>query len=292
MKSGAPLPPVLSAAPALALLVFSCLPLLSCDSHGVKSPPPSAAAAPAAAILTAAAAPKRFTTYTAEIVARFPHDSRAFTQGLLFENATTLLESTGLNGQSSLRRVELATGKVLQKTSLADRFFGEGLTLLDGRLYQLTWKDHKGFIYDPETFREIGTFPYAGEGWGLTTDGTSLILSDGTQQLRFLDPKTFAVTRTISASYQGKPVDRLNELEYVEGEIFANIWGADQIARIDPATGEATGVIDCSAIFPAHLRATPEQVLNGIAWHAPTKRLLLTGKWWSEIFEVKLVPRP
>ena len=287
MKSG-PRPLTPSAAPAWAALALCCLPLVSCDSPAEKSPPPAAAAA---AILATAAAPKRFTFYTAEIVARFPHDSRAFTQGLLFENATTLLESTGLNGQSSLRRVELVSGKVLQKTALQERYFGEGLTQLGGRLYQLTWKDHKGFIYDPETFREIGTFPYAGEGWGLATDGTSLILSDGTQQIRFLDPVTFAVTKTITATHQGKPVDRLNELEYVDGEIFANIWGADQIARLDPATGEATGVIDCSALFPLAQRGTPEQVLNGIAWHAPTKRLLITGKWWPEIFEVKLVPR-
>ncbi|MDB6068934.1 MAG: glutamine cyclotransferase [Verrucomicrobiales bacterium] len=288
MKSG-PSTPSFSTIPALAALVLGCVTLIACDGHETKSAPPAAATA---AILATAAAPKRFTFYTAEIVDRFPHDSRAFTQGLLFENATTLLESTGLNGQSSLRRVELATGKVLQKTGLPDHFFGEGLTQLGGRLYQLTWKDHKGFIYDPETFREIGTFPYAGEGWGLATDGTSLILSDGTQQLRFLDPKTFAVTRTLNATHQGKPVDRLNELEYVDGEIFANIWGADQIARIDPATGEATGVIDCSGLFPLARRSTPEQVLNGIAWHPETKRLLITGKWWPEIFEVKLVPRP
>ncbi len=138
---------------------------------------------------------------------------------------------------------------------------------------------------------QTGEFPYAGEGWGLTTDGTSLILSDGSSRLRFIDPATFAVTRTLDVTHQGKPVDHLNELEFIDGEIFANLWGADLIARLDPATGQATGVIDCTNIFPASHRATPEQVLNGIAWHPETKRLLITGKWWPEVFEVRLVPR-
>ena len=234
---------------------------------------------------------KAFTYYTTEIVNRYPHDSRAFTQGLIFETADTLLESTGMNGQSSLRRVDLKTGRVLQKTDLAARYFGEGLTRLNGKLYQLTWKDHKGFIYDAQSLQQTGEFPYSGEGWGLTTDGNSLILSDGSNVLRFLDPDTFALTRTIRASHQGKPVDRLNELEYIDGEIYANIWGADLIARIDPATGLSTGVIDCTNLYPAAQRSTPEQVLNGIAWHPETKRLLITGKWWPEIFEIRLKAR-
>ena len=253
---------------------------------GAKPPAPAANAAPVAA----PGAAKPFMNYTAEIVNRYPHDSRAFTQGLLFENAETLLESTGMNGQSSLRRVELKTGRVIQKVDLPQRYFGEGLALLKGKLYQLTWKDHKGFIYDAATLRQTGEFPYAGEGWGLTTDGTSLILSDGTPQLRFLDPDTFAVTRIIQATHQGKPVDHLNELEFIDGEIFANIWGADLIARLDPVTGQATGVINCTNLFPAATRHTPEQVLNGIAWHAESKRLLITGKWWPEVFEVSLKP--
>ncbi len=231
-----------------------------------------------------------FTNYLPLITNRFPHDSRAFTQGLLFLDAETLLESTGLHGQSSLRKVDLKTGKVLRKIDLPRQYFAEGLTLLNGKIFQLTWKAHKGFIYDAATLEQTGTFPYAGEGWGLTTDGTSLILSDGTNRLRFLHPETFAVTRTIEVTHEGKPVDHLNELEFVEGEIFANLWGADLIARIDPATGRSTGVINCTGIFPAAARSTPEQVLNGIAWHAPTKRLLITGKWWPEIFEITLAP--
>ena len=233
-----------------------------------------------------------FTYYTCEIVRRYPHDSSAFTQGLLFWNEDTLLESTGMHGRSSLRRVEIKTGRVLEKVDLPQRYFGEGLALLKGKLYQLTWKDRRGFIYDAETLKQEGEFPYTGEGWGLTTDGISLILSDGTNQLRFLDPLTFAVTRTLSVMHQGKPVDHLNELEFIDGQIYSNIWGTDLIARIDPATGLSTGVIDCSGLFPANQRATPDQVLNGIAWHEPTKRLLITGKWWPEVFEIKLKPRP
>ena len=264
--------------------------LISC---GAK--PSNAASPPVAAGLQNAggmtAPEKPFTYYTAEIVNRYPHDSQAFTQGLLFENDDTLLESTGMNGQSSLRRVELQTGRVLHKIALPDRFFGEGLTRLHGKLYQLTWKDHKGFIYDAVTLQQTGEFPYGGEGWGLTTDGTSLILSYGSNEIRFLDPLTFAVSRTIRATHQGKPVDHLNELEYIDGEIYANLWGADLIARFDPNTGKSTGVIDCTALFPPARRSSPDQVLNGIAWHPETKRLLVTGKWWPEVFEVRLKPR-
>jgi glutaminyl-peptide cyclotransferase len=241
--------------------------------------------------VTIAAAPLPFTNYTCEIVNRYPHDPRAFTQGLIFKDADTLFEGTGTYGQSTLRRVELKTGRILQKIALPPAYFGEGLTLLKGKLYQLTWKEGKGFIYDAATFQQTGEFTYTGEGWGLTTDGTSLILSDGSAQLRFLDPATFAVTRTINASHQGKPVDHLNELEYIDGQIYANLWGADLIARIDPGTGQSTGVIDCTSLFPPADRTTPEQVLNGIAWHPDTRRLLITGKWWPEIFEVKLKPR-
>ena len=245
-----------------------------------------------AAVPVSTQAAAGFTYYTCEIVRRYPHDSSAFTQGLLFWNEDTLLESTGIHGSSSLRRVEIKTGRVLEKVDLPQRYFGEGLALLKGKLYQLTWKDRRGFIYDAATLKQEGEFPYTGEGWGLTTDGNSLILSDGTNQLRFLDPLTFAVTRTLSVMHQGKPVDHLNELEFIDGQIYSNIWGTDLIARIDPATGLATGVIDCSGLFPANQRATPDQVLNGIAWHEPTKRLLITGKWWPEVFEIKLKPRP
>ena len=252
---------------------------------------PTSAANFASASAPAAAAAAPFTYYSCEVLRRYPHDLAAFTQGLLFLDSNTLLEGTGMNGKSSLRRVELATGKVLQQVDLPFRHFGEGIALLGGKVYQLTWKDHLGFIYDAATFQKQGEFRYDGEGWGLTTDGKSLILSDGTDRLRFLDPTTFAVQRSIRASHQGKPVDHLNELEFVNGQVFANIWGSDFIAQIDPDTGQSTGVIDCSALFPLAERATEEQVLNGIAWDAATQRLLLTGKWWPEVFEVSLKPR-
>ncbi len=270
--------------PALFLAALAAAGSASCSPH----PSPSASSAPAVSL--APAAP--FAYYTCEVRHRWPHDPAAFTQGLLFLDDHTLLESTGMNGKSSLRRVDLATGRVLQQVDLPFRHFGEGVALLRGKVYQLTWKDHLGFIYDAATFEKQGEFSYQGEGWGLTTDGSSLILSDGTDRLRFLDPTTFTVQRSLHATHQGKPVDRLNELEFVDGQILANIWGADLIARIDPATGQSTGVIDCTALFPLATRATPEQVLNGIAWDPSTKRLLLTGKWWPEVFEVSLKPRP
>lgn len=274
------------ARPSLLLAALAAAGSASCSPH--PAPPPGASSP--SALAPAAAAP--FTYYTCEIRQRWPHDPAAFTQGLLFLDPQTLLEGTGMNGKSSLRRVDLATGRVLQQVDLPFRHFGEGIALLRGKVYQLTWKDHLGFIYDAATLRREGEFSYQGEGWGLTTDGSSLILSDGTDRLRFLDPATFAVQRTLRATHQGKPVDRLNELEFVDGQIYANIWGADLIARLDPATGQSTGVIDCSALYPLATRATPEQVLNGIAWDPSTKRLLLTGKWWPEIFEVSLKPRP
>ncbi len=256
---------------------------------GQKSIPELGIAPGQAATAGAPGKPMAFANYTCETVRRHPHDPDAFTQGLFFWDAATLIEGTGLNRRSSLRRVDLASGRVLQKVDLPDRYFGEGTALLNGRIYQLTWKDQKGFIYDAATLQQEGEFPYTGEGWGLTTDGNSLILSDGTDQLRFLDPTTFKVTRSIKATHQGKPVDHLNELEFIKGEIFANLWGTDLIARLDPATGVATGVINCTSVFPPGLRTSPDQLMNGIAWHEPTQRLLITGKLWPAIFEVKLI---
>jgi glutamine cyclotransferase len=256
---------------------------------GQKSLPAAGGAPGPSAGSGAPAKPVAFANYTCEVVNRYPHDPDAFTQGLFFLDANTLIEGTGLNRRSSLRRVDLASGKVSQKVDLPDRYFGEGTALLKGKIYQLTWQDRKGFIYDAATLQQEGEFPYTGEGWGLTTDGSSLILSDGTDQIRFLDPATFKVIRTIKATHQGKPVDHLNELEFIKGEIFANIWGSDLIARLDPATGVATGVINCTSVFPPGLRSSPDQLLNGIAWHEPTQRLLITGKLWPTLFEVKLI---
>jgi glutamine cyclotransferase len=229
--------------------------------------------------------------YTVEVINAYPHDGQAFTQGLLFRG-DSLLESTGLNGASSLREVEWRSGRVLKQISVAKQYFAEGLTVIGGKAYQLTWRSQKGFIYDADTFQQLGEFAYTGEGWGLATDGTSLILSDGTNRIRFLDPNTFAVTRSIQVTEQGKPVDQLNELEYVRGEIFANVWQTDRIVRIDPASGAVRGEIDCAGLLSASDRSPTADVLNGIAYDSASDRLVLTGKLWPKLYEVRLKPKP
>jgi glutamine cyclotransferase len=215
----------------------------------------------------------------------------AFTQGLVWLDGA-LLESTGLYGQSSLRRVELPTGRVLQQVTVPLDYFAEGLAVLQGKLYQLTWQNQKAFVYDLATFQLEKEFAYDGEGWGLATDGQALILSDGTDRIRFLDPATFAVKRVINVSDHGRPVVRLNELEYVKGEIFANVWQTDFIARIDPATGAVLGWIDLGGLLPPEDRDATTDVLNGIAYDAAADRLFVTGKLWPKLFEVKLEPKP
>ena len=218
-------------------------------------------------------------------VRSYPHDPKAFTQGLVYHDGQ-LLESTGRFGESSLRRVRLETGEVLQKVDVPQEYFAEGLAVLGNRVFQLTWQNGIGFIYDLTTFKQTGTFRYEGEGWGLTTDGTSLILSDGTAAIRFLDPTTFAVTRTIEVKNGSEFVDSLNELEWVRGEIWANVWHKDWIARIDPRDGHVIGWLDVGQLLPEATAADPEAVPNGIAFDAATGRLFVTGKLWSRVFEV------
>ena len=236
------------------------------------------------------AATARIPIYSYAIVHVYPHDPSAFTQGLVFLDGA-LLESTGLNGQSTLRKVELKTGRVLKEVKVSAQYFAEGLAVLGDRVFQLTWQNHKGFVYDLESFRLEKEFTYDGEGWGLTTDGHWLILSDGTDHIRFLDPATFEVKRTIRVRCQNRPLDRLNELEYIKGEIFANIWGADYVVRIDPATGKVTGVIDFTHLLAAQDRSVDTDVLNGIAYDAAADRLFVTGKRWPKLFEVCLKPK-
>ncbi len=226
-------------------------------------------------------------TFEYEIVHVYPHDPDAFTQGLIFHDGR-LLESSGGVGRSSLRRVELETAEVLQKVDVPQPYFAEGITLLKGKIYQLTWQHQIGFIYDAWTFEKIGTFNYQGEGWGLTTDGQSLILSDGTNRLRFLDPDNFQVRKTIAVVDNGMPVNELNELEYVQGEIYANIWHADRIARIEPQTGRIDGWIDLTGLLPPNEVQDEEAVLNGIAYDETSGRLLVTGKLWPKLFEIRL----
>jgi glutamine cyclotransferase len=239
---------------------------------------------------TGAVNDRSITGYSFEVVRSFPHDPQAFTQGLVFENGA-LYESTGLNGRSSLRKVDLASGKVLMKAEVGQQYFAEGMTIFREKVFQLTWKAGKGFIYDPATFEKTGEFAYTGEGWGLTHDDHSLIMSDGSSTLRFVNPDNFTVEQTIKVTANGQPVERLNELEYVDGEIFANIWETDKIVRIDPHSGKVVGSIDLTGLLPASDRTPETDVLNGIAYDAATGRLFLTGKLWPKVFEVKLLKR-
>jgi glutamine cyclotransferase len=228
-------------------------------------------------------------TSSVRIVAAYPHDPAAFTQGLAIADGR-LYEGTGQYGGSSLRRVDLATGRVEKIRALNSRYFGEGIAILDGRIYQLTWQNGVAIVYDLDTFDVVKTFPYEGEGWGLTHDGTHLILSDGSAVLRYLDPGSFAVVRTIEARETGVPIVRLNELEYVAGEIWANVWYDDRIVRISPKDGTVLGWIDLAKLYPAAVRG-PEAVLNGIAYDAAADRLFVTGKNWPQLFEIELDSR-
>jgi len=278
-------------ASALAALTLTFL--SGCDAKSSSAASPAASSASSSPSLSPPAAPPTapVATATYEIVRTYPHDPAAFTQGLVYLDGH-LLESTGLNGQSTLRRVELATGRVLQQVRVPAHYFAEGMTVLGGKIYQLTWKSQKGFVYDLATFALEKEFAYTGEGWGLTTDGRSLILGDGTDQLRFLDPATFKVTRTISVTREGQPLRLLNELEFIRGEIYANIWQSHTVARIDPANGRVIGVIDFFGLLPAGDHTATTDVLNGLAHDPASDRLFVTGKNWPKLFEVRLQPRP
>lgn len=225
--------------------------------------------------------------YTYQVVNSLPHDTNAFTQGLIFYEGS-FYESTGLQGRSSLRRVEIDTGKVLKNIAVPSEYFAEGMTIFQGKIYQLTWLHQKGFVYDLGTFEKEKEFSYYGEGWGLTNDGKNLILSDGTNKIRFIDPFTFEVLKTISVSENGQPIASLNELEYIKGQIFANVWQTDRIIVIDPASGNVTSSIDLTGILQSKDKTGQEDVLNGIAYDASKDRLFVTGKLWPKIFEIKL----
>ncbi len=239
-----------------------------------------------ACVLTGTAA-RAADTY--HVVARYPHDRGAFTQGLVYVDGH-LYESTGINGKSSLREEDLETGRILRFHDMPEKYFAEGLTDWGSTLVQITWQSHVALVYDRATFRFLRSFPYDGEGWGLTHDTKSLILSDGSSTLRFFDPATFKETRHIVVKDAGKPVLQLNELEYIHGQIYANIWHEDRIARISPATGKVLGWIDLKGLLAASDKSSEEAVLNGIAYDAAHDRLFVTGKLWPWIFEIKLVP--
>ncbi len=261
--------------PSCLLLLIAPLFLFSCtgvnQGQSVLPPPAPGSGTP---------------VYGCQIVNTYPHDADAYTEGLLYDSGF-LYESTGRYGESSLRRVALDTGIVLVRLDLPG-YYGEGLAAYGGRLVQLTWQQHTGFIYDKDTFARLGEFAYPWEGWGITFDGKRLIASDGTATLHFLDPDTLAGTGSIEVSDNGVPVQKLNELEYIQGQVFANVWQTDRIAVIDPASGKVTAWIDLiSGLAPE--KKGPDSVLNGIAWDEKDGRLFVTGKLWSHLYEIKLV---
>jgi glutamine cyclotransferase len=265
----------------LALLIV----LAACQPNNAT--PPTAATNPTPPPADQPPPQPDIPTFGYKIVNTFPHDPQAFTQGLEFHDGY-LYEGTGLKGKSSLRRVELRTGRVVQIHRLPSEYFGEGITILGDKIYQLTWQNGVCFVYDRRTFRQITQFRYDGEGWGLTNDGKRLIMSDGSEVITFRDPDTFAEVRKITVRAQGRPVKNLNELEYIEGEIWANIWYSDIIARIDPSTGIVKAWVDMEGL-PVPNRDI-EAVLNGIAYDRQNKRIFVTGKNWSKLFEIELVP--
>jgi glutamine cyclotransferase len=226
--------------------------------------------------------------FKVRVVKEYPHDPEAFTEGLVFADGF-LYESTGLNGRSSLRQVELETGRVLKKYDLPSWYFGEGLSLWNGSLIQLTWKSATGFIYNQASFSLEREFSYSGEGWGLTHDGKSLIMSNGTAELVFLDPQTLVERHSLPVLDRGRPVRFLNELEYIKGEIFANIWQEDFIAAISPKTGQVTGWIDVSDLRKRLVPGSGAEVLNGIAYDAQKDRIFVTGKLWPLLFEIEII---
>jgi glutaminyl-peptide cyclotransferase len=255
--------------------------------------------------------PAALPIYSYDIVKTYPHDPKAFTQGLVFRDGF-LYESTGQEGDSTLRKVEISTGKVLQKFDLANEIFAEGLTIMNDKLYQISWRDKIAWEYDIADFKMLRELSYSGEGWGLTTDGTNLIMSDGTHLLKFVDPQTFKTTRSIPVMQEnGKPLYLLNELEWVKGEIWANIWHSEEtetgttqgrlpnigrpntIARIDPASGRVIGWIDLAGISPDDQDGEneTENTLNGIAYDADNDRIFVTGKKWKRLYEIKLKPK-
>jgi glutaminyl-peptide cyclotransferase len=228
--------------------------------------------------------------YTFKIIRVFPHDPNAFTQGLAYRGGF-LYEGTGLNGHSSLRKARLETGEVLQRADLEPEFFGEGITLLKNKIIQLTWQSQTGFVYDANTFRLLRRFSYQGEGWGLATNGNEIFMSDGTPEIRVLDGSTLQEKRRLKVHDGSTPIHELNELEFVEGEIFANVWQTDRIARISPRNGNVVGWIDMKGLLSPVYKREPGAVLNGIAYDPEGKRLFVTGKLWPSVFEIQLVPK-
>jgi len=226
--------------------------------------------------------------YGYKVINTYPHNINSFTQGLLYHEGF-LFEGTGKNGQSSLSKINLDDGEVLMSKNLSQRYFGEGIEIVGEKIYQLTWQSHLVFVYDKSSFDSVGSHYNATEGWGLAYDGEHLILSDGTAALQFMDPETFAPQRSVQVEYAGNAISQLNELEYINGEVWANVWQTDYILRIDPATGKVNSIIDLSGLSQQTQLGSSEAVLNGIAWDAEGERLFVTGKHWAHLFEIELL---
>jgi glutaminyl-peptide cyclotransferase len=268
--------------------------LIFCACSG--SPPNSSplTSAPATALsppsISAAPSPPPVQLYTYKIINVYPHDAGAFTQGLVFDNGN-LYEGTGLYKESSLRRVDLETGRILQSHQLPVEFWGEGITVFKDTLIQLTWQTHIGFVYDKNSFEILRQFSYPNEGWGLTSDGDRLIMSDGSSRLFFRDPLTLEPIGSIEVTDNGSPVQNINELEYINGRIYANVWPSDRIAIIEPQNGRLSGWLDLTGLLQTQGSATRADVLNGIAFDSLTGRLFITGKWWPHLFEIQPVEK-
>lgn len=267
---------------SLGGFLLALLAVLVICSGCVEQEMPAPSSAPSPSRLTATP------VYGYEIVNVYPHDASAFTQGLVFADGV-LYEGTGLHGASRLRQVELATGRVLQDYRLPTQYFGEGITLWNDTIVQLTYQSHLGFVYEKESFALRREFRYATEGWGITHDGEHLIMSDGTATLYFLDPGSFEVVNQLVVTDRGTAVAQLNELEYVQGAIYANVWPTSRIAIIAPETGQVSGWLDLTGLLSAEDRLQPVDVLNGIAYDAAQDRLFVTGKYWPKLFEIELV---
>lgn len=289
-----PLPRLTAFLALAALLALGAAALRSFGAgSGIQTPsavPPIApavmppAVAPAAPAIGNASAARRLAY---KVVGSYPHDRAAFLQGLLWHNGG-FYESTGLEGESSVRRVEFPSGRVLRKTALSPELFGEGLALVGDRLVQLTWQSRLGLVYDRDTLRPLRRFSYNTEGWGLTYDGKNLIMSDGSDTLTYLDPTTYQPGRRLRVTLDGEPLRDLNELEWIKGEIWANVWQTDLIVRIAPATGRVTSYLDLSGMLKPALRHGEEDVLNGIAYDAQKDRIFVSGKLWPRLFEIKV----
>jgi glutamine cyclotransferase len=264
---------------AVLLMAASCSP-------GQGAPPPQPTPTPA--VDSEKAGPQRLAV---KVISTRPHDTSAYTQGLVWHEGR-LYESAGLYGQSSLRQVDPATGEVRRRVDLPQQYFAEGLARVGDRLIQITWNEGAALVYRLSDFQKVGELRYTGEGWGLCHDGARLVMSDGSDRLTFRDPETFATVGEVRVRMGGAPVDRLNELECVDGAVYANVYQTEDIVRIDPATGEVTAVIDASGLLGAADYQAGAEVLNGIAWMPETRRFLITGKRWPLMFEVELVPRP